>query len=203
MKYNDSISFGQICVFLRKVCFKLQKISVRSQKWCLTIPKMLPDNELSIISTHSYCQATLLGLFLRSQKLYLTIKCPSSLLKTIVRQNFWDILWDPKNYAWQLAVQDMSRVDGVDGVVRHNFWDPRNDAWRLSGNIFGIIRHHYWDLTLIFRVQKEAKTGYVNLFYRSQHSYHLNHLFKERCKYLLNASLSQLHDKALAHWTWI
>ena len=146
------------CVFLRKVCFKLQKISVRSQKLCLTIPKMLPDNKLSIISTHSNCQATFLGLFLRSQKLCLTINCPSSLLTTIVRQHFWDILWDPKNYAWQLAVQDMSRVDGQ-LIVRHNFWDPRNDAWRLSGNIFGIVRHNFWDLTLIFRVQKEAKTG--------------------------------------------
>ena len=148
----------KMCVFLRKLCFKLQKISVRSQKLCLTIQKTLPDNERSIISTHSYSQETFQGLFLRSQKLCLTINCPVLLLKTIVRQHFWDILWDPKNYAWQLTVQYMSRVDGQ-LIVRHNFWDPRNDAWRLSGIIFGIIRHHFGDLTLIFRVQKKAKTG--------------------------------------------
>ena len=106
------------CVFLQKVNFKLQKISVRSQKLCLTIPKMLPDNKLSIISTNSNCQATFLGSFLRSQKLCLTINYPSSLFKTIVRQHFWDIFQDPKNYAWQ----DMSRVMGSS----------------LSGTIFGI-----------------------------------------------------------------
>ena len=41
------------CVFLHKVNFKLQKICVRSQKLCLTIPKKLSDNKLSIICTHS------------------------------------------------------------------------------------------------------------------------------------------------------
>ena len=73
---------------------------------------MLPGNKLSIISTHSYHQVTFLGLFLRSPKLCLTINCPSSLLITIIMQHFLDIFWDPKNNAWQLAVQDMSRVDG-------------------------------------------------------------------------------------------
>ena len=29
----------------------------------------------------------------------------------------------------------------------------------LSDNLFGIVRHNLWDLTLIFRVQKEAQTG--------------------------------------------
>ena len=147
----------KMCVCLRKVCFKFPKIRVRSQKWCLTILKMLPDNKLSITPTHSYCQATFLGLFLRSQKLCLTINCPLFLLMAIVRQYFWNIFWDPKNNAWQLTVKKMSKVDGQ-LIVRHNFWDPRNDAWRLSGNIFAIIRHHFWDLTLIMRVQKEAKT---------------------------------------------
>ena len=122
--------------------------------------RVLPDNELSIISTHSFCQATFLG-----------------------------FLWNPKNYAWKLALQDMSRVDGH-LIVRDNFWDPRNDAWRLSGNIFGIISHHFWDLALIFWVKRSQNrvTGFVsghskgffvlsdvNLFCRSQHSYHVNH----------------------------
>ena len=30
--------------FSRKACLKFQKISVRSQNWCLTIPKLVPDN---------------------------------------------------------------------------------------------------------------------------------------------------------------
>ena len=127
VKAVSCISFGQNVCFLQKVCFKLQKISVRSETWCITIPKMLPDNELSIISTHNYCQATFLGLFLRSHKLCLTINCPSAVLTTIVKQHFWDILWDPKNYAWKLAVQDMSTVDGK-LIVRHSLWDPRKDA---------------------------------------------------------------------------
>ena len=59
----------KICVFMSKVCFKLQNISMRSQKLCLTILKMLSDNKLSIVFTHSYCQATFMGLFLRSQKI--------------------------------------------------------------------------------------------------------------------------------------
>ena len=142
VKAVSCISFGQNVCYLRKVCFKLQKISVRSETWCVTIPKMLPDNELSIISTHNYCQTTFLGLFLRSHKLCLTKNCPLSVLTTIFRQHFWDILWDPKNFAWKLAVQDSSRVVGQ-LIVRQLFWDPRNDTWQLSGNIFAIIRHHF------------------------------------------------------------
>ena len=141
-----------MCFFFRKVCFKLQKKSARSQKLWLTIP-------------------------------------------TTIRQHFWDIFCNPKNYAWPLDVQDRTRVDGQ-LIVRHNFWDPRNDAWQLSGNLFGIVRQHFWDLTLIFRVQKKPKQGnggcfrvfihsYVNLLYRSQHIYHVNHPFKLTSKQTL------------------
>ena len=154
MKYNDAISFVIMCVFLHRLHFKIQKISMRSQKLCLTIPKMLPDIELSTISTNSNYQATFLGSFLRSQKLCLTINCPSSLLKTIVRQNFWDLFWDPKKLCLTGHEYSYEQL-----IVRQHFWDPRNYAWQLSGNIFGMVRHHFWDLTLIFRVQKEARTG--------------------------------------------
>ena len=121
-----------MCVFLRKVHFKLQKISVRSQKLCLTIPKMLPDNKLSIISTHSNCQATFLGSFLRSQKLCLTINCPSSLLKPmsdnssgisseipkIVPDRTWVELWAVNCQAQFLGTQKWCLT-----IVRQHFWD--------------------------------------------------------------------------------
>ena len=57
------------------------KISVRSQNWCLTIPKLVPDYPKT-------------GAWL-SQNWCLTI----------VRHHFWDIFWDPKYNAWQPAVQ--------------------------------------------------------------------------------------------------
>ena len=63
--------------FKHKVHFNIQKISVRSQMACLTIPKILPG----------YRQASFLGLFPRSQQMCLTIYCPSSLLMKIVRQH--------------------------------------------------------------------------------------------------------------------
>ena len=139
----------KMCGFLRKVCFKLKKLSVRSQK----------RSQKSCLTMN--CQSSLLTAIVRQlfwDCFWDPKNCAwtSSLLTTIVMQHFWDIFWDPKHYAWQLAVQDMSRVNGQ-LIVRQNFLYPRNDAWRLSDDIFGIIRHHFWDLELIFRVQKEAK----------------------------------------------
>ena len=170
--------------FSHKACFKLQKISVRSQNWCLTIPKLVPyDPKIGAWRSQKWCL-------------------------TIVRHHFF---WDPKYDAWQLAVQmstdhlvatqesdPSSSVQFQHAVavaagscptkahrrppliVRHHIWDPRNGAWRLSGvnfgtvrhqfwdrqapvlglsgTSFGIFRHQFWDLTLIFRVQKGAKT---------------------------------------------
>ena len=36
---------------------------------------------------------------------------------TIVRHHFWDPFWDPKNHAWRLAVQDISRDGGNAGKL--------------------------------------------------------------------------------------
>ena len=54
---------------------------MRSQNWCLTIPKLVPDDP----KTGAW----------RSQNWCLTI----------VRHHFWDRFWDPKYGAWRLAVQ--------------------------------------------------------------------------------------------------
>ena len=73
MKNNGAISFGQNVCFLTSSVFLTQKIKREIPKMMPDYPKKLPDNELSIISTHSYYQATFLGLFLRSQKVCLKI----------------------------------------------------------------------------------------------------------------------------------
>ena len=150
---------GIPCVFLHKVHFKLQKISVRSQKLCLTIPKMLPDNKLSIISTHSNCQATFLGSFLRSQKLCLTINYPSSVLQTIVRPK---IMPDyTKNVAWQWTVNQLysqqlsGNISGISSEIPKimpdrtwvELWAVNCQAQFLGSQkwCLTIVRQHFWD----------------------------------------------------------
>ena len=67
--------------------------------------------------------------------------------------------WPPADcQAWFMGSQKISQKWCLT-TVRHDFWDRQ--AWFLesSGMIYGIVRHNFWDLTLIFRVQKEAKTG--------------------------------------------
>ena len=74
--------------------FCTTKICLRSQKWCLTIPKMLPDNWLVINSNDvlqactAYCQAYFLS---RDDWQF------------IVRHNFWDLRSNPRNNAWRLS----------------------------------------------------------------------------------------------------
>ena len=54
---------------------------MRSQNWCLTIPKLVPDDpKTGAWSSQKWCL-------------------------TIVRHHFWDHFWDPKYGAWRLAVQ--------------------------------------------------------------------------------------------------
>ena len=83
---NQTIGILRHWVFyLENRCTMSGNLYICNSAVILTIPQMLPDNKMLIISTHTNCQATFLGLCLRSQKLWLTINCPSYLIKTIVR----------------------------------------------------------------------------------------------------------------------
>ena len=126
-----------LSVQYRGTHFKPKKISMRSKKLCLTIPKKLHDNKLSIISTHSNCVATFLGLFLRSQKLCLTINCLSSLLQTIVRQNFGISSEIPKSIPDRLWVE---------------LWAVNCQAYFLGSQkwCLTIVRQHFWDFQASF-----------------------------------------------------
>ena len=91
---------------------------------------------------------------------------------------FWDFFWDPKNYAWQMALQ----------TARHLFF-----VWIFRHFFGGIVRNLFWDLALISREKRsqnrllrggfKVSTGLfvlsdVNMCYRHQHSDHVNHPFK-------------------------
>ena len=105
-----------LSVFLKTVCFwfkvrfKLQKISVRSKNWCLTIPKLVPDYPKN-------------GAW-RSQKWCLTI----------VRHHFWDFFWDPNNDAWRLAVQKSTYQLATGHQASLLGYQKRSQNWCLSVN---------------------------------------------------------------------
>ena len=142
---------------------------MRSQNWCLTIPKLVPDYPKT-------------GAWL-SQNWCLTI----------VRHHFWDSFWDPKYDAWQLAVQkstdelvatresDLSSSEancmlklywtaqiqfpsghqlictllysqssgiifGISETIPEMVPDNRQAPFLgPSGTSFGIVRHQFWD----------------------------------------------------------
>ena len=125
------------------------KISVRSQKLCLTIPKMLPDNR----------QASFLG----SQKLCLTINC-KYLYSCPVRHNFWDLRRYPRNVAWQWFWVEMmdSLLSGIIFGISETIPEMMPDDCQAtflgsSGIILGISR-------LFVGYKKKPKQGNQGCF---------------------------------------
>ena len=151
----------------------------RSQKWCLTVPKMVPDHR----------QAPFLGLFLIS--LFVAWRLaeesagshPTKALSRpplVVRHHIWDLRSDSRNGAWQSS-------GTIFGTIRHQFWDCQAPVLGLSGTSFGISR-------LILGYKKEPELcnkgcygvfkgvlelPYVNICYISSHSDHVNDPFNK------------------------
>ena len=130
--------------------FYTLKISVRSQNWCLTIPKLVPDNP----KTDAW----------RSQKCCLTT----------IGHHFWDHFWDLKYDAWRWVVANWGLLKNEyqqtpQPVVRHHILDlrndPRNGAWRLSGTIFVTVSHQFWDCQAPVLGSSGTSFGISRLFF--------------------------------------
>ena len=134
-----------------------------SQNWCLTVPKMVPDNH----------QAPFWGLFLRSQIWSLTTGC--------IEEDSSSVLFCTAScQASYLGSQKISQKWCLT-IVRHQFWDRQASILGSSGTSFGIVRHQFWDLTLILWSLKRALRK-KRMFFRKKTNSTIE-LYTQKCSF--------------------
>ena len=139
-----------------------------SQNWCLTVPKMVPDDRLWDHKHDAWQLA-------EESAGSLPTKALSRPL-LFVRHHIWDLRSDPRNGAWRLSGTIFETV---------RFWDRQAPVLGSSGTSFGNSR-------LFLGYNKEPKRcnegcfgvfkgvlelPYVNIGYISSHCHHVKHPF--------------------------